>query len=52
MKPMNFTNWLERKGGSPREVADRESAVDLGVQSNTMKLEGTEVNQSSRRQGF
>jgi hypothetical protein len=24
VKMQDFTNWLERKGGSPREVADRE----------------------------
>src|ERR1700676_2841290 len=31
VRMMDFTNWLERKCGSPREVADRER-VRLGVQ--------------------
>jgi hypothetical protein len=24
VKMMDFTNWLERRGGSPREVSDRQ----------------------------
>ena len=32
VRMQDFTNWLERKGGSPREMADRERGpVDLGL---------------------
>jgi hypothetical protein len=29
VKLMDFTKWLERKGGSPREVSDRNKVRDI-----------------------